>query len=188
MKTTKIFSAVTLVLLLLVLTTFTYAYWAGDLNVNAASANGQTLTIGSGENVKTLIKVTDVADTTKLLVPVDRVVNENQVSSYTYNYKVNWYDADDATVGSLEKTDLIVTPVLTITNSGLTAEQILEMFTVTVNEGKAIPITLSGDQVNVSVVLTFKNEPASKAIYDKVVNGKLNLALTFAVNPEAPTE
>ncbi len=54
------------------------------------------------------------------------------------------------------------------------------MFTFTVVSG-AGSIT-EGAAQNVVITITFANEPASQAIYNKVANGTLVVAFTFTVS------
>jgi hypothetical protein len=179
-----------LVVLAFLVSGFTYAYWAASVTGNQDSATG-TITIGQGGVAATVVAVDDITLGTAL-VP-DTQTGTNNVDLI---FTVNW--AEDSSVqldGATVTGTLTATPVLTkIQQYNVVTEvwddvtlpngaTLGDMFTLgTVVYQDASQTITMGTSKTVTVNLLFDNEPASKAIYDAVANGRIIITVTFVVS------
>ncbi len=161
-----------LVMLALVVSSFTYAYWASGVTGNTDDATA-SVTIGAGNAVTTTVSVADLGLISGTLVPTGYENNPTTVDRVEMTFNVNWNGTGaEGAIGTLA-----VTNVFSMT--GLSQAQLDAMFSFEIVSGSG-SIT-AGTAQNVTVRVIFANEPASKAIYDLVASGTLNLTVTFTV-------
>jgi hypothetical protein len=162
-----------LVMLAVVMSTLTFAYWATGISGNSDVASN-TIQIGSGDAVTTTVAVSDSASSALDLVPVGREESGTSVSSITYTFDVVWAGTSSASDTAGATGDLSAAIVL----SGADASE-LALFTVSTYTGASVTY---GDTTQVTVTVTFTNEPADQAQYNLIANAELNLSVTFTID------
>lgn len=165
-------------LIALLLTGFTFAYWAGNIQSVSASNHkfsGDTVEVGVGHDVKTTIKVDELTgDTTKVLVPKDRKVKSNDVTSIDRQFKVEWKDDTNAGLGA--KGTVKASDIKVLVNG------------VTYNNNDLFKVVISDASIDLNATTTmtatiqFNREPKDKVEYDLVAGKDLNLQLTLTVS------
>ena len=174
-----------LIMLSVIVSGFTFAFWASGVNGNQNVASG-SVTIGQGGVAETVVTVDDQTLGNALLPKTQSTTNNN----INLIFNVNW--AEDATIqlqGSTVTGTLTATAVFVRidkqdeTNSGLNVTAIESMFTLgtPVYQGGNQTITM-GTQKQVTINLEFTTEPATKAIYDLIQQGKIVIQVTFVVS------
>ncbi|ESV55599.1 hypothetical protein SAG0136_10460 [Streptococcus agalactiae LMG 14747] len=161
-----------------------YAYWAGNIsNPAELTKDPNVITIGQANNVETTLTVSDPATDTKKLVPAGKTKfsvggSADNVETITKTMTVAWQDNSN-TVTSADN----VTGTLSVTATPEiegAQESNNSLINVTVTP-ESTPIQLNGtSQVEVSVTVTM-TEPASKAVYDDIINKPILLHLAFNV-------
>lgn len=171
-----IISVLTLLMILVSGFTITYAYWASTINVTQAPDKTDTIRVGEGQTVETTVLVNGGTDNTLLLVPVGREVADVSVSSITYTFNVVW--AGDSTNSATGAKGYLSA------SADLSGADETELALFTVSEYATTTVTY-GDTTEVSITVTFTDQPANKAQYDLIKNAILTLTVTFNVNPNA---
>lgn len=162
-----------LVMLAVVMSTLTFAYWATGISGNNDVASN-TIQIGEGDAVTTTVAVSGSASSALDLVPVGREEAGVSVSSITYTFDVEWAGTSSALDTAGATGDLSAAIVL----SGADASE-LALFTVSTYAGESV---VYGSTTQVTVTVTFTNEPADQAQYDLIANASLNLSVTFTID------
>ncbi|MEC9485832.1 MAG: hypothetical protein UMR38_08225 [Candidatus Izemoplasma sp.] len=177
MKSKKLGIAL-LVMLALVVTTGTFAYWASNVTGNSTSATG-TITVGDGDSVTTTVNVADVIDASgNKLVPVGyENAGENEVSSLTLTFDVNWVSSGTAASGVVGDITLGLTSATNASSADVTS-----LFSAALTGGP-YTVTTDGSATTVSVTITL-TEPANATEYNSVAAQDIDLALTFTVTPQ----
>ena len=172
-----------LVMLAVAVSGFTFAFWSAGVTGDSDVAVG-TIEIGQGDAVTTTVTVADVADA-GLLVHTGYQDDTTTFDDLTLTFSVAWDEDDTGAAGTTGTLNVTVDSYDIVddlgTTTGLTTAQIDAMFTIVVTSGDQETMTLNGTQ-NVVVTVTFTDEPATKAIYDKVANGTLKINLTFLLD------
>jgi predicted ribosomally synthesized peptide with SipW-like signal peptide len=182
MKSRKLGIAL-LVMLAFVVTSGTFAYWASSVQGDTQQQIGQSVTIGTGNEVTTTVSFGALSSQGRTLIPATYANGTSTFSSTTFTFPVEW-DADSGEAGSGFLGDLVVTlSDPTLTGGTLTLAQINAMFTFQVTTAPAT-LTEGAAPVDVIVTVTFANEPATEAIYNEIESGTLSFNVTFAVTPQ----
>lgn len=155
-----------LVMLAVAVSGFTFAYWSSGVSVTGPAIESGTITIGEGDAVTTTVVVTGEAEDVDL----------EPTQSQELVYLVNWSGSGaDGAIGTLAVSDL----AYSVAPGTLTHAQLDAMFDFVVTSGDGA-IT-AGTPQNVTITITFTNEPATKAIYDEIAAGTLSVQFTFTV-------
>ena len=158
-----------LITLAVLISGFTFAYWASGITGDNEVATG-TITIGSGEAVTTTVVVTGEA------VDTDLTPGNYQALVYSVNWSGENAAGAAGAAGTLAVGSVIYSGLGDLTSAGIDA---MFDFVVTSGDGAII----AGTPQDVTMTITFTNEPANKIIYDKVANGTLTVQFTFTVTP-----
>ena len=170
-----------LVMLAVAVSGFTFAFWSSGISGEEGIASNN-IQIGTGEEVTTTVVVVGEASSDLELVPVDREVDSESVSSISFTFDVTWAGASNADDAAGATGTLNVTPVLTgLQSDGTTAVQQdeLDLFTVTAASTQTVTY---GSTTEVIITVTFTTEPINAAQYALIADALLNLEVTFLVN------
>ena len=164
----------------------TYAYWSSGIDGNSDSDVIGSVTIGEGEAITTTVVVSDSVITGVELVPIgfeDAISVPEKVNTVMFTFSVNWsgLGAEGAegvlSVSVNELRTETAGPTITIWEPNLSLYG--GMFTITVLSGTGIIV--AGTSQDVTIEVEFTNEPDDYAMYLLVVNGILEMDLTFLV-------
>ena len=173
-KTTKKLAVALLALLGVVSTGATYAYWQGAV-LGADQNAAASINIGHASEIETAVNVSNLA-AGKVLVPTGRVENSaTQTELVEFNFNVTWTD-EDAVL-----TDAVANGSLAVVVTGKTiagANANTDLVNVTLPAAQAIVLSGSAVVVHVEVTLT---EPATKAVYEAIIDQEIIVSLNFAV-------
>lgn len=162
-----------------------YAYWAGTINnPSAVNKDSAVVTIGQGKDVTTTLVVSEPGVETKKLVPAGKTNfsaggSAQNVESVEKTITVKWVDSEnvvtsaDNVVGNLSVVATTEIQGASNSNWGLAKVVVNPSFTsIKLNDSGAVTVTIK-------VTL---DEPASKAVYDDIINKPILVHLKFSVS------
>ncbi|MDO9629767.1 MAG: hypothetical protein Q7I99_07675 [Acholeplasmataceae bacterium] len=165
-----------LIMLAVITSGFTYAYWASNV-VEGTAAVGGSVQIGTGESVTIDVTLGDQGGSTKVLVPVGRVVDaEEQSALIEISFEVTWED-DELLAGIADKAVSVL--IENIEVAGVENPYLL----INVVEKTGNPTTIAlGGTVTFYFEITM-SEPGDLTEYTAVAGKEITFDLTFTVTP-----
>jgi len=166
-RRSKVLLIVNIFMLIMLFAIPLYAYWGGLIHGPEVETDEETIEIGKGQDVTTVVELTKTVVGGKL-VPSGRKVEPTDVEQVVLTFDVLWTDADEASHGA--DGVLTVTPLFDSNPANL--------LNVVVNGDGAIT---AGTPQTITLTITL-TEPADVAQYNLVANQNFTLEITFSVS------